>query len=204
MSNQTLRELLPEFYKQYNLGPEGGNDIASVKIEITKNFALYIPNFTARKKAVLKHDIHHLVTNYPSTFTGETEIGAWEIASGCKKYWVAWMLDMSGMMTGILFNFWGVLKAFARGRRTKNLYYHIISNEEALDMKPSELQELLLLDKYPKNTKPTFIDLIVFAAWAVIGLVYLIFSLLLIPFIIVYTIYIKSQMRLQHTCNIYL
>ena len=203
MSNQTLRELLPEFYRQYNLGEEGGNNSASLKIEIARNFALYFPNFAARKKVVLKHDIHHIVTNYPSTFTGETEIGAWEIASGCKKYWVAWMLDMSGMMAGILFNLWGVLKAFARGRRTKNLYYHIISNEQALDMTVNELQKLLLLDKYHKNTKPTFMDTILFAAWVLVGLVYSIFSLLLLPFIIVYTIYIKSQMRLQHSGNTY-
>jgi hypothetical protein len=191
MSDKTLREMLPDFYKQYNLGAEGGNNSSSVKIEITKNFALYIPNFAARKKAVLKHDIHHIVTNYPSTFIGETEIGAWEIASGCKSYWVAWMLDMSGMMTGILFNFLGVLKAFARGRRTKNLYYNIISNDKALDMKPGELQKILSLDKYSKNTKPSFSDFIVFGAWAFIGAIYSFFSLIFLPLIIIYTIYIK-------------
>jgi len=198
MGDKTLRELLPEFYKQYNLGADGGNNSASVKIEMTKNFALYFPNFAARKRAVLKHDIHHLVTNYPSTFKGETEIGAWEIASGCKDYWVAWMLDMSGMMTGILFNFWGVIKAFARGRRTKNLYYNIISTDQALDMKPGELQKALSLDKYSKHTQPSFIDLLVFAAWASAGIIYSILSLVFLPFIIIYTIYIKLQKYLPH------
>ncbi|MGI8581188.1 MAG: hypothetical protein ACR2KX_03295 [Chitinophagaceae bacterium] len=198
MGDKTLRELLPEFYKQYNLGADGGNNSASVKIEMTKNFALYFPNFAARKRAVLKHDIHHLVTNYPSTFKGEAEIGAWEIASGCKNYWVAWMLDMSGMMTGIIFNFWGVIKAFARGRRTKNLYYNIISTNQALDMKPGELQKALSLDKYSKHTKPSFIDLLVFAAWAAAGIIYSILSLVFLPFIIIYTIYIKLQKHLQH------
>jgi hypothetical protein len=108
MDDKTPAELLPAFYREYNLGMDGGATSSSVRIEITKNFALYIPNFTARRKAVLKHDIHHLVTGYPSTFTGETEISAWEIGSGCKKYWAAWVLDMSGMMMGIPFNFWGV------------------------------------------------------------------------------------------------
>lgn len=198
MGDKTLRELLPEFYKENNLGMEGGNNSASVRIEMTKNFVLYFPNFTARKKAVLKHDIHHLVTNYPSTFTGETEISAWEIASGCKKYWAAWVLDMSGMMTGILFNFWGVLKAFARGRRTKNLYYDIISTEQALDMELSGLKKVLWLDKYPKNIKPSLIDFILFVVLALFGIIYSILSLVLLPFIIIYTIYVSSRMRLQH------
>ncbi|HKB44793.1 MAG TPA: hypothetical protein VKC90_10390 [Chitinophagaceae bacterium] len=198
MDNKTAAELLPEFYKEYNLGMEGGKNSASVRIEMTKKFVLYFPNFTARKKAVLKHDIHHLVTDYPSTFKGETEISAWEIASGCKKYRAAWVLDMSGMMIGIVFNFRGVLKAFARGRRTKNLYYDVISTEEALDMKLSELKKLLWLDKYPKNTRPVFVDFILFVPLLLIGIIYSILSLILLPFIIIYSIYISTKLRLQH------
>lgn len=197
MDDKTLKELLPEFYKENNLGMEGGVDSPSVRIEMTKKIVLYFPNFAARKKVVLKHDIHHLVTGYPSTYTGETEIGAWEIASGCTKYWVAWVLNISAMMTGIVFNLWKVLQAFARGRRTKNLYHHIISNEEALDMKASELKKILLLDKYPKNTRPGFADYILFASWAFIGLIYSILSLILLPFVIVYTIYVSVRMHLQ-------
>ncbi len=198
IETQTPRELLPAFYKQYRLDEDGGKSKPHVKIELTKKIFLYIPNFTARKKAVLKHDIHHIVTGYPSTITGETEISAWEIASGCKKYWAAWVLDMSGMMMGIVFNFWGVIKAFARGRKTKNLYYNIISTEEVLDMKLSELQKFLWLDKYPKNTKPGFVDFILFVLLVLIGAIYSILSIIFLPFIIIYTIYIIVSHRLQH------
>jgi hypothetical protein len=198
MDNKTPGELLPEFYKDNNLGMEGGKNSASVRIEMTKKFVLYFPNFTARKKAVLKHDIHHLVTGYPSTFTGETEISAWEIASGCKKYWAAWILDMSGMMMGIVFNFWSVMKAFARGRRTKNLYYDVIPTEEALDMKIGELKKLLWLDKYPKDTRPVFADYILFAPLALVGIIYSILSLIFLPFIIIYSFYIITRPGLQH------
>ena len=191
MEDKTIRELLPEFYKEYDLGADGGSNISSVKIEVTKNFTLYIPNFKARRKAVIKHDIHHIVTGYRSTFKGETEIGAWEIGSGCKHYWAAWVLNASGVMTGLLFNLWGVLKSFARGRRTINLYYDTVSTEEALNMKLSELEKCLLLDKFPKNTKPSFVDLILFAIFAFFGLIYSVLSLLLLPFILVYTAYIK-------------
>ncbi len=94
-------------------------------------------------------------------------------------------------MPGILFNLWGVLKAFARGRRTKNLYYEIISTEKALDLKVNDLKKLLYLDKYPKNTYPSFVDFILFGVFALVGLVFSIFSLLLLPFILAYTVYIK-------------
>ena len=198
MSDQTPEELLPEFYKQYNLGVEGGNHSASLKIEFTKYFSLYFPNFAARKKVILKHDIHHIVTKYPSTFKGETEIGAWEIGSGCKNYWVAWAFNTSAVMAGILFNFWGVIKAFARGRRTKNLYYNDISDSAVMSMKLSDIEKHLLLDKFPKNTRPNFADFISFAAFAVAGTVYSIISLVIFPFVIIYTIYINSQMLLQH------
>ena len=193
MNDKTIRELLPGFYKEYNLGMDGGQSSSSVRIELTKNLTLYIPNFTARRKAVLKHDIHHIVTGYRSTFKGESEIGAWEIGSGCRHYWAAWVLDASGFISGILFNLWGVLKAFARGRRTRNLYYDNIPDDKALEMKQSEIQKLLLLDKYPKNTSPSFIDILIFAVYALAGLIYSVLSMLLIPFILVYTVYVKMQ-----------
>ncbi len=192
MEDKTIKELLPGFYKEYNLGMDGGQSSSFVRVEVTKKITLYIPNFKARRKAVIKHDIHHIVTGYRSTFKGESEIGAWEIGSGCKHYWAAWVLDASGFMTGIVFNLWGVLKAFARGRRTRNLYYDDISTEEALNMKVSELKKCLSLDKYPTNTKPTFVDLLLFAFFA---LIFSILSILLLPFIMIYTVYIKSKIE---------
>jgi hypothetical protein len=199
MEDKTLSQLLPGFYDAHNLGMGGGKYEAYVRVEMTKKIVFYFPNFAARKKAVLKHDIHHLVTGYPSTYTGETEIGAWEIASGCKGYWVAWILNMSGMMTGIVFNLWNVLKAFARGRRTKNLYHHLVSDDAAMNMKLSELQNILLLDKYSRNTKPGFVDYILFAGWAIIGLIYSILSAILLPFVLLYTLYVVTRLRLQHS-----
>ena len=197
MDDRTLRELLPEFYSEHNLGMEGGKYKANVRIEMTKKIVFYIPNFAARKKVVLKHDIHHIVTGYPSTYTGETEIGAWEIASGCKGYWVAWVLNMSGMMSGLVFNLWKVLHAFARGRRTKNLYYHLLSDDAALDMKLSELQKVLMLDKYQKKTRPNLIDYILFAGWVIVGLIYSILSLIFLPFVLLYTLFVITKLRLQ-------
>ena len=95
MNNTTPGEILTKFYTGNNLEPDGGQKSSRVKIELAAGFHFYIPNFNARRKALLKHDIHHLHTEYSTTLSGESEISAWEIASGCKKYWAAFFIDTS-------------------------------------------------------------------------------------------------------------
>jgi ubiquinone biosynthesis protein Coq4 len=196
MDNQTPREILSKFYTDNHLEKDGGQSSSFVKIDITPKFHFYFPNFNARKKAVIKHDIHHLLTNYETTVSGESEISAWEIASGCKNYWTAFFIDTSGVMLGISFNFWGVLKAFSRGRQTKNLYHDQFSTDQALDMQINDLRKHLYLDKYTKDSKPTFIDFILFLTFALFGSIYSILLLPLLPFIILYTIYIELKIRI--------
>ncbi len=190
MKDQTPGEILSKFYSDNNLDPDGGQSSSSVKIELTAKVYFYFPNFDARRKAVILHDIHHLLTGYTTTLSGESEISAWEIASGCKSYWAAFLINTSGLMMGIPFNFMGVLKAFSRGRKTKNLYHNSISLEQALDMKISELRKHLNLDKYEKDAKPSFVDFILFSLFAFYGTVYSILSLIILPFIILYSVYI--------------
>jgi hypothetical protein len=192
---QTPRELLPVFYKQYNLEDDGGQNSPSVKIEFTKKISLYFPNFKARRKAVFKHDVHHIATGYASTFKGETEIGAWEIASGCRHYWVAFVLDLHAVMIGLLFNPVGVYKAFIKGRRTKNLYEDIFTDMQLMDMSFSEIKENMLLSKYPEKQKGNLSDFILFMLLLLFGAVYSVLSLLLFPFILVYTIYVILKLK---------
>jgi ubiquinone biosynthesis protein Coq4 len=193
MNNQTPHEVLAKFYNDNNLGEDGGINNSSVRIDMSPHFHFYYPNFDARRKAVLKHDIHHLLTGYSTNIKGEYEISAWEIASGCKKYWAAFILDTSGLMLGIAFYFWGTLKAFSRGRRTKNLYDDRISDQQALNTNISDLRSQLLLDKFSKETKPTFVDFILFLMFALYGLLISIASIVLLPLIIIYTIYLNNK-----------
>ncbi|MES2763049.1 MAG: hypothetical protein V4677_12625 [Bacteroidota bacterium] len=190
MNDQTPREILSRFYADNNLDADGGQASSFVKIEMTRKFHFYFPNFDARRKAVILHDIHHLITDYTTTLAGESEISAWEIGSGCKSYWAAFLIDTSGLMVGIPFNFFGVLKAFARGRRTKNLYHNTISLEEAMDMNVSELKKVFYLDVYDKNTKPRVTDFLLFGAFAMYGTLFSLATLVLFPFIMVYSLYI--------------
>lgn len=192
---RTPQELLPVFYKQYGLDNDGGQSSRYVKIELTKKINLYFPNFDARRKAVLKHDIHHIATGYTSTFKGETEIGAWEIASGCRHYWVAFVLDMHAMMIGILFNPVGVYKAFLKGRKTYNLYRDTYSDDQLVRMPISKIKESLLLNNYSDRTKAGMTDILLFSVTILFGIVYSILSLLLLPFIVVYTVFILAKKK---------
>jgi hypothetical protein len=36
--------------------------------------------------ALPPHDLHHVATGFDTTLVGEAEIGAWELASGCRHY----------------------------------------------------------------------------------------------------------------------
>jgi hypothetical protein len=196
ISAKTPREILQAFYAENHLDSDGGQSKPYVKIELTSGFHFYFPNFDERRRAVIKHDIHHLITGYETTMAGESEISAWEIASGCKSYWAAFFIDTSGLMMGFLLFFPRVLKAFARGRKTGNLYHDAYTTEQALDIKIGEMQKQFSLDAYPKNTKPTFTDFILLCLFAIFGGIYSILSLALLPYIVVYSTYTEVKIRM--------
>jgi len=193
--SQTPRDLLPAFYKQYQLDEDGGQSSSYVRIELAKKIFLYFPNFDARRKAIFKHDVHHMVTGYTSTFKGETEIGAWEIGSGCRHYWAAFALDIAAITPGMLFNPAGVYKAFVRGRRTKNLYSDSFTDEQVMDMRVADIRQSLLLNDHIGKTNGNLADFLLFVLLLLGGIIYSALSLLLTPFVLIYTAYIILKRR---------
>ena len=123
MNDKTPREILNQFYIDNHLDLDGGNSLSYVKIELAPKFHFYLPNFDARRKAVIKHDIHHLLTDYKTTFKEESEISAWEIASGCKKYWAAFLIDTSGTMLGIPINLGGDLEGICQRKKNQEFIF---------------------------------------------------------------------------------
>jgi hypothetical protein len=80
---------------------------------------LKLPNTKAHQWATPLHDLHHVLTGYPTNWIGEAEIGAWELRAGCKTLVVYW-LDLSGVVIGLLLSPARVWRAFraAKGQRT--------------------------------------------------------------------------------------
>ncbi|HEU0029495.1 MAG TPA: hypothetical protein VFQ53_02595 [Kofleriaceae bacterium] len=104
------------------------------------------PNTTARKAAVKLHDLHHVATDYRTTWTGEGEIAAWEIGAGCGRYGAAWLLNLSAMAIGLAIAPRAVFRAFVRGRHSKSLYDRAFA-DDLLALRVGELRALLRLDQ---------------------------------------------------------
>src|SRR5687768_972265 len=89
--NLKIKDALQLYFSHYHF-ENGGYDKKWFKIEAGPLF-IPLPNIKSRVDAVKIHDVHHLITGYPATLKGEAEIGAWEIGSGCGKYYAAWLLN---------------------------------------------------------------------------------------------------------------
>jgi len=127
---------------------------------------IVFPNTRSRVRAVRVHDVHHVVTGYETTWTGEAEIGAWEIASGCADHGAAWMLNLMALPIGLAIAPRATFRAFVRGRRSGNLYRETI--DEALLARPvGDLTRALRLDQPVGVAAPG--DVAAFAGWSVAG-----------------------------------
>lgn len=118
----SLRQARAQYFRQNGLPEDGGYGQKWVKIKLGPVPILF-PNTAGRQAALLPHDLHHIATGYDTTLVGEAEIGAWELASGCRRYYAAWILNMSAVAIGLFFAPRRVGRAFRRGRRCTNLYH---------------------------------------------------------------------------------
>ena len=76
--SKTLRELIPGFMTANHLA----NTRAATWYLGIGRLGIQLPNFEWRKRAIDKHDAHHLLLGYPCTPTGEMQMAAWEFAAG--------------------------------------------------------------------------------------------------------------------------
>jgi len=179
-STLTLGEALDIFFEKHNLGEEGGLNSNWAYLDF-KWFRIPFPNPESRKKALIFHDIHHIVTGYESDWQGEAEIAAWEVSTGCGDYSAAWFLDTGGIAMGMFFFPRKTFRAFIRGRRTTNLYLSNYKKEDLVKMSVAEVQQLLGLaqpDLSPAKREEVF----AFLGW------WLVSSLWYIPFLIIYAL----------------
>ncbi len=121
-----------EYFRRSGFPLDGGYSERWIKVKVW-HVPIWLPNTEGRRRAVKLHDLHHVLTEYPTTWRGEAEISAWEIGSGgLQKFWAGWWLDLMNVAQGIIINLGGVYRGFMRGRQTRNLYAAEF-NEELLD-----------------------------------------------------------------------
>jgi hypothetical protein len=132
---------------------------------------IVFPNAPGRVRAVKLHDLHHVATGYQTTWTGEGEIGAWEIAGGCAHFLWAWGLNFSALIIGVVIAPRAIFRAFVRGRHTRNLYRSGGEFEEAiLTRTVGEVRRDLELDR--PTPPPTASDVAAFALWTTVSAIH--------------------------------
>lgn len=128
---------------------------------------LAFPNTEGRRRAVRFHDVHHVLTEYPTTWRGEFEIAAWEVATGIRGSWEAWLLDLLGFACGLIVFPRCVHRAFLRGRRSANLY-RTEWDEAILSRRVGEVRRQLRLDGGAARATPS--DEAAFLLWSAASL----------------------------------
>jgi len=162
----SLGEARQQYFAANGFGDDGGYDTDWVDVKIGP-IPARIPNTAGRKRAVPFHDLHHVVTGYRTTFRGECEIGAWEVASGCGDHWVAWLLNFGVFGAGLLFAIGDVWRAFLLGRRSQNLYHSNLSNALLATPLRDVRRDLGIPDTLPPARA---VDRAAFVAWSFVAL----------------------------------
>jgi hypothetical protein len=159
----TVREARARYFAEAGFPPDGGYAARFVQLAKLGPIPIGFPNSDARRKAVGLHDLHHVATGYKTDWTGEAEISAWEIASGCGRMWFAWYINLQGMVMGWFVNPRATWRAWVRGRHSRNLYREGLS-ESLLRERVDSLRARLLLDE--PTPPPTPRDYASYAFWS--------------------------------------
>jgi hypothetical protein len=120
-SSATLREARALYFERAGFDERTYSD-RWVTLRVFGRPLLGFPNTAARVRAVRLHDLHHVLTGYDTSWTGEGEIGAWELASNCRDHYAAWWLNFCAALIGLCIAPRRVVAAFRRGLREHNLY----------------------------------------------------------------------------------
>ena len=162
----TLRDARERYFELNGFGADGGYEERWIKVKVW-HIPVRLPNTKGRRKAVRLHDLHHILTEYPTTWRGEAEISAWEVAGGgLQRYYAGWVLDLMNIAQGLFINPRGMYRAFLRGRQSDNLYL-VEFSDELLSHRVGEFRRRLRLDARP--APPSWRDRVAFIFWAFAG-----------------------------------
>jgi hypothetical protein len=182
----TMRTARARYFEANAFGADGGYSAKWVDVKLGP-VPFPFPNTPSRVRAVRYHDLHHVLTGYDTDIAGEFEISAWEIAAGCRTYVAAWVLNLSGMVGGLVRCPRRTFRAFVRGRRSQSLYAR--DYEALLDRTVAEVRREVSLDRADAtDLRATLADATLFelsiAAGLVVGTFFLALTIPVLPFAI--------------------
>jgi hypothetical protein len=152
--SERLGDALDRLYAEHHLPPDGGARDAWFHVRLGP-LRVPLPNPPARQRAVLIHDINHVLTGYNATFSdGEMSIAAYEVGTGCGRVWVAWALNLPLMALGAIVRPRRVFLAFARGREARSLYDDSVDRAALQTMSVDAVRRMIDLDAGPLAPRP--------------------------------------------------
>ncbi len=166
-AKETVFEARARFFAINGFGADGGYDDVWADAQLGP-FAYRVRNLPARARALRTHDLHHLVTGYPTDWRGEAQISAWELGGGLGRPGYAWIIALFGLLTGLLAIPGATWRAFLRGRRSANLYDE--TNVDAWLTRPlAALKNALHVPPSDARPRARLTDALAFAALAVVA-----------------------------------
>ena len=118
---ERLRDARARYFEENGFG-DGGYDDRFVVLRAAGVPVLIFPNTKQRVRSVRFHDLHHVLTGYDTSWRGEGEIAAWELASGCRDHAAAWVLNAGAFLVALFIAPRALWRALGSGRRSRNLY----------------------------------------------------------------------------------
>jgi hypothetical protein len=162
MDGATVGEERARIYVEAGFPPDGGLSKAFVELARIGPIPIGFPNTDSRRRAVVLHDLHHIVTGYGMDWAGEAEISAWEIATGCGRFAFAWFINLQGMVMGWVVAPRRTWRAWVRGRHSKSLYREGW-REALLSERVADMRARLELDR--PAPAPTLADAASYTVW---------------------------------------
>ena len=164
----TLAAERRRFFRASDFPPDGGYDDPWAEASFGP-VRYAVPNTRARASALRVHDLHHVLTGYAADWRGESEISAWELASGGGgRFAYAWFIALFGLFVGLVALPVATWRAFARGARSRNLF----ADRDAsrwLDVPVDRVRAALQIEGVRGRAR--FVDALRFGGWSALALV---------------------------------
>jgi hypothetical protein len=178
---------LASYYRTHNLPLDGGASDPWFRVHIG-SVSIPLPNPPARRRAVMLHDINHVVTGYNTVFSqGEMAIAAFEVAASCGRYGIVWYLNLSMFALGLIAEPREVFAAFVRGRRSGSIYRDVPPSVTLSGMSVADVRTLLHIDA--GGSAATWTDRLQFMLWAAIAVLVLVAPALLVGAVVWAAVY---------------
>ncbi len=128
--SELLDSALLRYYLANQLPSDGGVSDPWARYTFGNLDAIAFPNFEIRNEALRRHDIHHILNNLDTSPLGEGLIAAWELGSGCGRFWISWFMESQALWWGILLSPRQTLHFFILGRKSQNFFHNEIGDSK--------------------------------------------------------------------------